>query len=144
MSMNLRGKTAIVGVGSSSYYARGQSVPQTPMELACKAILAAVEDAGVSVADIDGFAYYSGGFDSGLFAQVLGIPEIRFSASLTGGGSGSAGSIGLAAAAIVSGHAHCVVSVMTLQQVPERRWGTLAAAKPGGAQPTPEASFYIP
>ena len=39
---------------------------------------------------------------------------------LTGGGGGAAGSVGLAAAAIVSGMAECVVSVMTLQQAASR------------------------
>jgi hypothetical protein len=97
----MKDQTAIVGVGSTPYYKRGQSLPQTPIELACKAILAACEDAGLSVADIDGFAYYSMGFDTALIAQTLGIPEIKFTATLTGGGGGAAASVGLASAAIV-------------------------------------------
>ena len=60
------------------------------------------------------------GFDTSLFAQWLGVPEVRFTALLTGGGGGSAGSVGLASAAIVSGMAECVVSVMTLQQAASR------------------------
>jgi len=144
--MSLKDKTAVVGVGSSQYYRRGQSLPQTTMELACKAILAAVEDAGLTVKDIDGFAYYSGGMDTGLLAQTLGIPEIRFSATLTAGGSGSAGSVGLAASAVASGQAECVVSVMALQQVPEARFGAAFAAKSGpyAAKPTPTSAFVTP
>ena len=103
--MSLRDKTAVVGVGSTPYYKRGQSLPQTPFELAGKAVLAAVDDAGLTIDDVDGLALYSMGLggDTSLFAQVLGIPEVRFTATLTGGGGGAAGSVGLAAAAITAG-----------------------------------------
>jgi hypothetical protein len=47
---------AIVGVGSTPYYWRGQSHPQTLIELLGKAVLGAVDDAGLSVDDVDGFA----------------------------------------------------------------------------------------
>ena len=116
--MTLHDKTAVVGVGATPYYKRGQSLPQTPMELAGKAMLAALDDAGLTVDDVDGLALYSMGLggDTSLFAQVMGIPEVRFTATLTGGGGGSAGSVGLAAAAIASGMATTVVSLMTLQQ----------------------------
>jgi acetyl-CoA acetyltransferase len=144
--MNLKDQAAVVGVGSTDYYRRGQSLPQTSYELAGKAILAALEDAGLSIKDVDGFAYYSGGLNSGLLAQMLGIPEIKFSASLTAGGSGSAGSVGLAAAAVVSGQAECVVSVMALQQVPTGRFGAAFAAKSGpyAQAASPESSFVTP
>ena len=79
------------------------------MELAGKAVLAALDDAGLTVDDLDGFALYSMGFDTSLFAQWLGVPEVRFTAMLTGGGGGAAGSVGLAAAAIARGMAECVV-----------------------------------
>ena len=101
---HLKDQTAIVGVGATPYYRRGESLPQTPMELAGKAVLAALDDAGLTVDDLDGFALYSMGFDTSLFAQWLGVPDVRFTAMLTGGGGGAAGSVGLAAAAIASGH----------------------------------------
>jgi acetyl-CoA acetyltransferase len=57
------------------------------------------------------------------------MDEIRFAATLTSGGGGCAGSLGLAAAAIDSGQAECVVTVMTLQQASRRLGGT----REGGA-----------
>src|SRR5581483_12195348 len=122
--MTLRDKTAVVGVGSTPYYKRGRSLPQTPMEMAAKATIAAVEDAGLTIDDVDGLALYSMGLggDTSLFAQTLGIPEVRFTATLTGGGGGAAGSVGLAAAAITAGMADVVVSYMTLQQAGLRRF----------------------
>lgn len=145
--VSVRDQTAIVGVGSTPYYRRGQSLPQTKLELACKAIIAACDDAGLSVKDVDGFAYYSGGFDTALIAQMLGIPEVKFTATLTGGGGGAAASVGLASAAIVSGQAEVVVSLMTLQQVPDNRFGAAFATKGKGqysAPSTPETDFVAP
>ncbi len=76
------------------YYKRGRSLPQTPMELAGKAVLAALADAGLTVDDLDGFGLYSMGFDTSLLAEWLGVPEVRFTGLLSGGGGGSAGSVG--------------------------------------------------
>ena len=104
--MTLQDKAAVVGVGATPYYKRGQSLPQTPFELAGKAMLAALDDAGLTVDDVDGLALYSMGLggDTSLFAQVMGIPEVRFTAMLTGGGGGAAGSVGLARGGDRLGH----------------------------------------
>ena len=148
--MTLRDKAAVVGVGSTPYYKRGRSLPQTPFEMAGKATLAALDDAGLSIADVDGLALYSFGLggDTSLFAQVMGIPEVRFTAMLTGGGGGAAGSVGLAAAAIASGMATCVVSLMSLQQADSRFGASYAPkGKPGAqysAPPSPEGNFIQP
>jgi acetyl-CoA acetyltransferase len=90
--------------------------------MACEAIVLAADDAGLSVSDIDGFALYSLTLDPAILAETLGIPEIRFSATLTGGGGGSAGGVGLAATATAAGIADVVVTLMTLQQA-DRRLG---------------------
>ncbi|MCJ7672377.1 MAG: thiolase [Acidimicrobiia bacterium] len=148
--MTLRDKAAIVGVGATPYYKRGRSLPQTPFEMAGKAMLAALADAGLSVTDVDGLALYSFGLggDTSLFAQVMGIPEVRFTAMLTGGGGGAAGSVGLGAAAIASGMATCVVSLMSLQQAASRFGASYAPkGKPGAqysAPPSPEGNFIQP
>ncbi|MFF7944655.1 thiolase [Nocardia gamkensis] len=137
---------AIVGIGATPYYKRGESLPRTINELACEAILAACEDAGLSVRDIDGFAYYSGALagyteklDTADFVEILGTPEVRFTAALTSGGGGSAGAIDLARAAIVAGNARVVVTVMALQQS-KQRLGTVFSAM----DPDPISSFLMP
>lgn len=139
-------KTAVVGLGYTPYYVRGQSYPQTINELAGAAILNACEDAGIKVSQIDGFAYYSGAqagygdkFDTASIMEMLGIPEVTFTAALTSGGGGCAGAPGLAAAAIMNGDATYVVTVMALQQY-KQRLGTVF----GAAAPTPENSFLQP
>jgi acetyl-CoA acetyltransferase len=133
VARSIRDRCAIVGVGSTPYYRHGESFPQTNLELAGKALMAAVEDAGLGVDDVDGFALYSGGgVDVSLLAQVLGIPNVRFTATLTGGGGGAAGAIGLAAAAIVAGQADVVVSLMSLQQPQDGRFGSVFSRTKGG------------
>ncbi len=139
-------RTSIVGVGATPYYVRGQSWPRTINEMIGEAILAACADAGLSVKDIDGFAYYSGAkagytdmMDTASIMEMLGIPEVTFTATLTGGGGGSAGAIGLASAAIIAGEAAHVVTVMALQQR-DQRLGTVF----GALKPDPENSFLQP
>ena len=77
--MSLRDKTAVVGVGSTPYYKRGQSLPQTPFELAVKAVLAAVEDAGLTIDDVDGLALYSMGLggDTSPIVEGVGLRNTR-------------------------------------------------------------------
>jgi acetyl-CoA acetyltransferase len=132
----LRDVAAIAGVGATPVWKRGASAPRTDTELACSAILAALDDCGLDTSDVDGFAYFAGGFDSPLLMETLGIPEIGFSASLTGTGGGSAGVIGLAATAIATGQAKTVV-VVGGQVQGSQRYGTITAS----TAPDPMASF---
>jgi acetyl-CoA acetyltransferase len=120
----MKDQTAIVGIGATPYYKRGQSLPETPLSMTCTAILGALDDAGLGIDDLDGFTIYSSAIDPAQVASVLGVPEVRFAASLTSGGGGLAGSLGLAAAAIHSGQAECCVTVMPLQQTTRRLGGT--------------------
>jgi acetyl-CoA acetyltransferase len=119
-------------------------LPKTKNDLAVEAIFAALDDAGLTVDDIDGFAYYSGGgFDTGWFAQTLGIPTIRFSAAITSGGNGSAASVALAAAGVESGQANVVVSLMALQQTPANRFGAAGARRASTAEGDFENPFAV-
>ena len=147
--MTMRDQTAVVGVGATPYYKRGQSLPETQTSMACTAILAALEDAGLTISDLDGFAIYSNAVDPAQIASILGVPEVRFAASTTSGGGGSAGSLGLAAAAIHSGMAEVCVSLMTLQQVTRRLGGTAVGGASmygggGGGGGNPYAGAGIP
>ena len=148
MEFNLNRRTAVVGVGATPYYRRGESLPQTQIEMAGKATLLALEDAGLTIADVDGFAYYAQGCDTALLAQHLGIPEVKFTATLTGGGGGAAGCVGLASAAIVSGLAEVVVSVHSVQQAVQRYGAAFANKQTAGGSsysrpPTPEGDFIV-
>ena len=146
LELNIRDRTAIVGVGATEYYRRGQSYPRTLYDLVGEAVIAAAVDAGISVKDLDGFAFYSNAgsgyadtMDTGFIMEMLGIPEVSFTGSLTGGGGGSAGCIGLAAAALLAGDTTYCVSLMALQQY-RQRLGAFFKTVP----PTVETSFLQP
>src|SRR6266702_974667 len=122
----MRPQTAIVGVGATPYYFRGESAPQTLYELIGKAILAAVSDAGLAITDVDGLAFYASGFEPGLITEQLGIPELHFASTVSAQGGGSAGVLDLAAMAIETGRARTVVCVGACQQS-QRRYGLALA-----------------
>lgn len=125
MSENtIRGKVAAVGVGESTYYKHSQS-PDSEFVLALKAILTAIEDAGLKPHDIDGFASYSNDRnDPSRLAAALGLPDLRFANMHWGGGGGGvAAAVANGAAAIAAGYAECVVVFRALAQGQFRRFG---------------------
>ena len=84
----LRGKTAVVGIGETTYYKHSQS-PDPEFVLALKAILAACEDAGVDPRDVDSFASYANDRnDPSRLSAALGCKELRVSNMQWGGGGG--------------------------------------------------------
>lgn len=144
MDRSISDKAAIVGLGFTDYFRRGQSVPLTPTELAGNAITAAAKDAGLRIRDLDGFALYAGGLNTAILAQSIGMPEVRFTATLPGGGGGSAGALGLAAAAVTSGMAEAVITVLVLQQAGYRLGQAGGTGSPYAKDATAETDFSIP
>lgn len=126
----LRGKTAIVGIGETTYYKHGKS-PDPEFKLALMAILSACEDAGINPRDIDGFSSYSNDrSDPPRLAAAFGCKELRFSnMQWGGGGGGGAAAIANAAAAVATGMADCVVAYRSLAQGQFARFGRTAAVK---------------
>ncbi|MGE0484006.1 MAG: acetyl-CoA acetyltransferase [Gammaproteobacteria bacterium] len=120
----LRGRVAVVGVGETTYYKRGQS-PHAEFKLALEAIVNACADAGIHPRDIDGFASFSNDRnDPSQLAAALGCRELRFSnMQWGGGGGGGSAAIGNAAAAIATGQAECVVVFRALAQGQFGRFG---------------------
>ncbi|MDQ1375696.1 MAG: hypothetical protein QOJ09_3034, partial [Actinomycetota bacterium] len=52
----LRDKAAVAGIGQTAF---GKVVPGTEKELACRAVLAALDDAGLTPDDVDGLCSYT-------------------------------------------------------------------------------------
>lgn len=122
--LTIKGTTAIVGVGETTYYKRAQA-PDSEFQMCLQAVLTAVEDAGLSVDDIDGFASYSNDRNEpSHIASALGIPELRFSNMVWGGGGGGgSAAVGNAAAAVAAGYAENVVVFRALAQGQFGRFG---------------------
>jgi acetyl-CoA acetyltransferase len=129
-------KTAVAGVGESTYYKRG-GAKESEFLLACTAIRRAVEDAGLDVADIDGFVSYRDDRNEPLrLSSALGIRELNFTAQTWGGGgNGCASAVSLADSAVSEGHAEVVVVFRALAQGQFRRFGQASGdARAAGAQ----------
>ena len=124
MHRSLRGRAAVIGIGETPYYKRGEA-PEPEFKLALSAILAACADAGISPKRLDGFASYSNDrSDPSRLAAALGIDELRFAnMQWGGGGGGGSAAIGNAAAAIAAGMAECVVVFRALAQGQFGRFG---------------------
>ena len=79
-----RAKAAIAGSGATPMYFRGESAPQTIYELIGKAVMAAVADAGLTLDEVDGLAFFAFGFDTGLVIENLGLKNVTFAAFFFG------------------------------------------------------------
>src|SRR5262249_13912854 len=108
------------------YYFRGESAPQTLYELIGKAVLAAVEDAGLTIKDVDGLAFYASGFEPGSITEILGIPEIRFASTVAAHGDALARVLAVASMEVQSGRAKAVVCIGACQQSSNRYGVALA------------------
>jgi len=126
----LRGKTAVAGIGETTYYKHGKS-PDSEFKLALIAILNACADAGIDPREIDGFSSYSNDRNEPpRLAAALGCKELRFSnMQWGGGGGGGAAAAANAAAAIATGMADCVVVYRSLAQGQFARFGRSAPVK---------------
>ncbi len=124
---SIKDKVAVAGLGETKYYKRGQA-PVSEFQLACEAILKAVEDAGIKVTDLDGFASYSNDRnDAARLATALGLPHYAWASMVWGGGGGGgSGAVAQAAAAVAAGYAKYVVVFRALAQGQFGRFGQAA------------------
>ena len=102
-------QTCIVGIGHTEY---SRDSGRSELKLACEAIAAAIADAGLTPADIDGITKYTMDNNDPIdIARNLGMPELRYFAEVNyGGGGGPVGTIMLAAMAVATGQAKAVVA----------------------------------
>src|SRR3954470_19117471 len=113
--------TAIAGIGNTEY-SKGAGRSET--QLACEAIVAALADAGMTVADVDGLVSYTiDPVEETELVSALGIPEVRFSRRVPYGGGGSQGVLLHAAAAVASGAAKTVIAYRAIKAHSGARFG---------------------
>jgi len=136
---NIRDKTAIVGIGETEF---SRYSGRSELQLACEAIKAACDDAGISPHDIDGIVRYD--WDTSnetMLIQALGIRNLRHWESIAfGGGAGNA-TIGHAAAAIAAGYCNYVVCFRAANLRSGQRFGL--AREPVRMTPA-DRSFHAP
>jgi len=124
----LRQKSAVCGIGETRYYKRGDA-PHTEFQLACLAIKAAAEDAGLPLSEIDGFVSYSDSRNGPTrLSAALGIDNLRFAATTwPGGGNTAAAAMQIADAAVRAGYARNIVVFRAIAQGQFGRYGQARA-----------------
>lgn len=125
MTVDRARQACIVGIGETAYSRWGGIQDRSQFEVTGEAILAALRDASLAPAEVDGFASFSDDAnEAGLMQVALGVPQMRWASMLWGGGGGgSCGSVSLAAAAVESGQANVVVVYRGLCQGQSGRFG---------------------
>ena len=103
----MKDRTAIVGIGETPF---AKQLPGSEKALACQAILAALDDAGVAPAEVDGLASYTmETTDEVEIAANLGFGDVTFFSQVGYGGGAGPATIGHLALAIAAGQ--CRVGV---------------------------------
>jgi acetyl-CoA acetyltransferase len=124
--------TAIAGVGYSQFSRRsGTSV----LELAREATQAAIDDAGLTNADVDGIASYMLMDDSVLgqaVSSALALPELSFIVDLQLGGQAPCHLVQLAAMAVETGQARNVLVFRAMNGRSGPKVGTMQFPGAGG------------
>jgi acetyl-CoA acetyltransferase len=134
-----RDRAAIVGVGATPY---SKNSGVSTLTLALRAIVAAVDDAGLSLRDLDGVACHRVGDSApaSIVSEALGLHDAHFLLDQFGGGSTSHAIVGAAAMAVVTGQADCVVCWRAVNARSEFRMG-------GTGRPPPdqlEFQYQVP
>jgi len=129
----LRDRTAIVGIGQSEY---GRFLPASQLRLGAGALKAALEDAGLTRADVDGLAIHLGwplGVDYDRVAESYGL-DIRWVSQTWLHGRFVTGALQHAAMAVACGLADVVACVTAISFTRERQ----ILGGPGDAEGTRE------
>ncbi|WP_460352185.1 thiolase C-terminal domain-containing protein [Actinoallomurus acanthiterrae] len=137
--MALRDRAAIAGVGYTPF---SKDSGVSTLTLAIDAILAALDDAGLTVDDVDALATHRVGDSTPpwVVAPALGVPEVSWYLDQFGGGSVSHAVIGQAAMAVASGVARTVVCYRAINARSEFRMGGTGR----GVAPIFDAQYQAP
>ncbi|NNL84852.1 MAG: lipid-transfer protein [Myxococcales bacterium] len=141
-SGRLREQACVVGVGHTEY---SKDSGRSELRLACESIRAAMDDAGLVAADVDGIVKFTGdNNDAVSIAKNLGLPRLRFFAEVGyGGGGGPVGTVLVAAMAVATGQATAVAAFRAMNERSGRgtpRYGHAASGE-GASGP---AAYHAP
>ena len=135
--MGAVGKTIIAGIGQTEF---SKSSGRSELQLAAEAGIAAIRDAGMTPADIDGLVTFTlDTNDELLLARCLGIPEIKFWSRTPHGGAGAHTTVQHASLAVQGGSAKAVLVYRAFNERSGRRFG-----QPNQRVTPPGWTWYLP
>ena len=112
---------AIVGIGATDF---SKNSGRSELRLASEAVLDALDDAGLTPADVDGMVTFT--MDSNTevaIARATGIGELKFFSKIHHGGGAACATVQQAAIAVATGVADCVVAYRAFNERSGVRFG---------------------
>ena len=121
MSRSLGGIAAIAGIGQTEY---SKDSGRSELQLACEAVKAAIDDAGLQPSDVDGLVTFTVDENEEIaVARNVGIGDLTFFSRVPHGGGAAAGTIMQAAMAVATGVAEVVVCYRAFNERSGFRFG---------------------
>ncbi len=122
----MRDQAAIVGIGQTEF---SKESGRTELQLACESVLAAITDAGLTPANVDGLVTFTLDTSEEMeVARNVGIPSLSMFARIPYGGGASAGTVMQAAMAVATGVADVVVCYRAFNERSGMRFGNIGGA----------------
>ena len=122
----LSGRASIVGIGQTDF---SKESGRSELQLACEAVRAALDDAGLGPSDVDGLVTFSQDTTEELeLGRNLGFGDITMFSRITYGGGAAAATVQQAAMAVASGVAECVVVYRAFNERSGLRFGNIGGS----------------
>ncbi|WP_335932572.1 lipid-transfer protein [Streptomyces sp. PTD5-9] len=119
---SLGGRAAIAGIGATEF---SKDSGRSELKLAVEAVRAALDDAGLTPADVDGMVTFTMDTSPEItVAQAAGIGELSFFSRVHYGGGAACATVQQAAMAVASGVAEVVVCYRAFNERSGRRFGS--------------------
>ncbi|MGY0385505.1 lipid-transfer protein [Nocardioides sp. WG-D5] len=119
--MSLSRKAAIVGIGATEF---SKESGRSELQLSVEATRAALADAGLTPADVDGLTTFTMDTSSEIaLARELGLGDLRFFSRINYGGGAACATIQQAAMAVATGVADVVVAYRGFNERSGQRFG---------------------
>lgn len=118
----LGGRAAIVGIGATEF---SKDSGRSELKLAVEAVQAALDDAGLTPADVDGLVTFTMDTSPEIsVAQACGIGDLTFFSRVHYGGGAACATVQQAALAVATGVAEVVVCYRAFNERSGRRFGS--------------------
>jgi acetyl-CoA acetyltransferase len=130
----IRDRTAIAGIGATAW---AKALPGSELRLALEAISAALDDAGISPAEVDGLSSYTlEPFVEVEVARNLGLGDITWFSQVGYGGGAGCAVVGNAAMAVATGQCEVAVAWRSRKRgaAASRPWANVAERVGGTGQ----------
>jgi acetyl-CoA acetyltransferase len=127
--VSLSGRAAVVGIGATEF---SKDSGRSELRLAAEAVRAAIADAGLTPADVDGLVTFMQDSNTEIaVAREVGIPSLSFFSRIAYGGGAACATVQQAAMAVATGVARTVVCYRAFNERSGQRFGQVQTGLAG-------------